>query len=233
MLPSLWPWAFLATNLVISLHCVCYNFAFLFISYYPVGLRADVLAISTHFFINPLLRASLAQFPLLYLFWAYWLIFLPCQPILPLYSLGFFNPFTTSLPLFTPMGLLLNSLGFLGLFTMFLPLITFLGLLAIKASPLSLPIHFLGFPDSFTSFLPLIIPMGLLFHSLGFLSPFTTSLPLFIFMGLLAINPAALAHWACFLISLLLCLPFPSYLLYCWASSAVGINNVIDRYKEI
>ena len=172
MLPSLWPWAFLATNLVISFHCVCYNFAFLFISYYPVGLRADVLAISTHFFINPLLRASLAQFPLLYLFWAYWLIFLPCQPILPLYSLGFFNPFTTSLPLFTPMGLLLNSFSFLSLFTTLLPLITFLGLLAIKANPLSLPIHSLGFPDPFTSFLPLIIPLGLLLHSLGFLGPY-------------------------------------------------------------
>ena len=183
MLPSLWPWAFLATNLVISLHCVYYNFAFLFISYYPVGLRADVLAISTHFFINPLLRASLAQFPLLYLFWAYWLIFLPCQPILPLYSLGFFNPFTTSLPLFTPMGLLLNSFGFLGLFTTLLRLITFLGLLAIKANPLSLPIHSLGFSDPFTSFLSLIIPLGLLLHSLGFLGPFTTSLPLFYFRG--------------------------------------------------
>ena len=132
MLHSLWPWAFLATNPAILLYCVYYNFAFLFISYHPVDLQANVPAISTHFFIKPLLRASLAHFPRLYLFWAYWLIFLPCQPILPFYSLGFFSPFITSLTLFTPMGLLLNSLGFLGLFTMLLPLITFLGLLAIK-----------------------------------------------------------------------------------------------------
>ena len=41
----------------------------------------------------------------------------------------------------------------------------------------------------------------------------------FILMGLLAINPAILAYWACFLIPL----PFSfSHLLYCWASFVVG-----------
>ena len=121
----------LAINPTIPLHCVCYNFVFLFTSYYPMSLRVDVPAISTYFFINPLLRASLAHLPYLYLFWACWPTFLPCQPILPLYSLGFLGPFTSSLPLFTPMGLLLNSLDFLNPFTTSLPCITLLGLLAI------------------------------------------------------------------------------------------------------
>ena len=97
-----------------------------------MGLRADVLAMSTHFFVNPLLKASLAHFPRLYLFWAYWPTFLPRQPILPPFSLGLLGPFATSLPLFTPMGLLLNSQDFLGPFTTLLPLISFLGILAIK-----------------------------------------------------------------------------------------------------
>ena len=132
MLSSLWPWTFLAINPAMSFHCVCYNFVFLFISYYLVGLRADVPTVSTHFFINPLLRAFLVHFPRLYLFWACWPTFLPCQPVLPLYSLGFLGQFTSSTPLFTPMGLLLNSFGFLGHFTTSLPLITLLGFLAIK-----------------------------------------------------------------------------------------------------
>ena len=121
----------LATNPAIPLHCVYYNFVFLFNSYYPMGLRANVPAVSTHFFINPLFRASLTHLPRLYLFWACWPTFLLCQPILPLYSLGFLNPFTSYLPLFTLMGLSLNSLGFLGPFTTYLPLITLLGLLVI------------------------------------------------------------------------------------------------------
>ena len=119
MLPSLWSWAFLATNRATSLCCVYYSFAFLFISYYLVGLLADVPTMSTHFFVNPLLRAFLAHFPCHYLFWAYWPTLLSRQPILPPYSLGFLNPFTTTLPLFTPMDLLLNSLGFIGPFYTF------------------------------------------------------------------------------------------------------------------
>ena len=121
----------LATNPTIPLHCVYYNFIFLFTSYCPMGLRANVPAVSNHFFINPLYRDSLAHLPCIYLFWACWPTFLPCQPILPLYSLGFLGPFTSSLPLFTPMGLLLNSLDFLNPFTTSLPRITLLGLLAI------------------------------------------------------------------------------------------------------
>ena len=60
----------LATDPAISLHRVCYNFTSFFISYYLVGLRADAPVVPTHFFINLLLRTSLARFPRLYLFWA-------------------------------------------------------------------------------------------------------------------------------------------------------------------
>ena len=60
----------LATNPIISLHCIYYRFTSLFISYYPTGLQADVPAMLAHFFINLLLRASLAHFPHLCLFWA-------------------------------------------------------------------------------------------------------------------------------------------------------------------
>ena len=91
---------------------------------------------------------------------------------LPLYSLGFLSLFTSSLPLFTLMGLLLNSLGFLNPFTTFLPFITHMGLLTIipaTSAQLSLPLYSLGFLNSFASYLPLIIPMGLPCHSLGFL----------------------------------------------------------------
>ena len=105
------------------------------------------------------------------------------------------------------------------------------GLIGHSASPLSLPIHSLGFPNPFTSSLPLIIPIGLL-HSSGLLGPFTHSLPLFIFVGLLAINPAASAPWACFLISLPFYPSFPSHLLYYWASSVVG-PFVKNGHKKI
>ena len=60
----------LAVNPAISLHCACYSFTSLFISYYPMGLRADALVMPAHFFINLLLKASLAHFPYLYLFGA-------------------------------------------------------------------------------------------------------------------------------------------------------------------
>ena len=177
------------------LHCVGYSFVFPFTSYYPVGLQADVPVVSTHCFINPLLRATLSHLPHLYLLWAYWPSFLPCQPVLPLYSLGFLGPFTSSFALFTPMGLLLNSLGFFGSFTTSLPLIILMGLLTI-------------------------IPA---MAALGILNPFISSLLLVIFMGLLAINPSTLAHWSCFLISLPFCpfVFFSSSLLlgffFCWA----------------
>ena len=60
----------LAINPIILLHRVCHYFVFLFTSYYRVGLRADIPAVSTYFFINPLLRASFTHLPRLYLFWA-------------------------------------------------------------------------------------------------------------------------------------------------------------------
>ena len=159
---------------------------------------------------------------LFFLLWAYWPSFMPCQPILLLYSLGFLDPFTSSLHLFTLMGLLLNSLGLLGPFTLSLPLITLMGLLAIiPVMSTRFTILFFGLPRPIYFFFTSFSPMGLLLHSLGILGPFISSLPFVIFMGLLAINLAILAHWACFFISLSFCPSFSSHLLYCWASSAL------------
>ena len=59
----------LATDPTISLHVAYYNFISLFISYYLMGLWADTPTVPANFFINLLLRASLAHFPYLYLFW--------------------------------------------------------------------------------------------------------------------------------------------------------------------
>ena len=42
-----------------------------FISCYPMGLWTDTLVVSAHFFLNLLLKASLAHFSHLYLFWAH------------------------------------------------------------------------------------------------------------------------------------------------------------------
>ena len=71
----------LAIDLAISLYCACYCFSSLFISCYPVGLQAYAPTVLAHFFINLLLRAFLAYFPYLYLFWALLATFLLCQPI--------------------------------------------------------------------------------------------------------------------------------------------------------
>ena len=94
----------LAINLVVLLHCVCYSFVFPFTSYYPVGLWADVLVVSACCFINHWLKASLTHLPHIYLLWTYWPSFLSCQPVLPLYSLGFLSSFTSFLPLFYSYG---------------------------------------------------------------------------------------------------------------------------------
>ena len=59
----------LATDPTISLHVAYSNFISLFISYYLMGLWADTPTVPANFFINLLLRASLAHFPYLYLFW--------------------------------------------------------------------------------------------------------------------------------------------------------------------
>ena len=90
----------LATDSTISLHRAYYSFTSPFISCYPMGLRADVPVVPTHFFINLLLRASLARFLHLYLYWALLAnILAVCQPISLLHSFGFLGPFTSSLPL--------------------------------------------------------------------------------------------------------------------------------------
>ena len=60
----------LAIKPAISLHHVCHSFTSPFISCYSVGLQAGAPTVPAHFFINLLLRASLAHFSYLYLFWA-------------------------------------------------------------------------------------------------------------------------------------------------------------------
>ena len=138
-----------------------------------------------------------ATIALFFLLWAYWPSFLPCQPILLLYSLGFLGPFTSSLHLFTLMGLLLNYLDlpskpFYSIFTSYYSY----GLIGHYSCHVNPFYHFILWASSapFTSSLPLFTPLGLLLHSLSFLNPFISSLPLIIFMGLLAINLATLAH---------------------------------------
>ena len=115
----------LATDSAISLHRAYYSFTSPFISCYPMGLRADVLVVPVHFFINLLLRASLAHFLHLYLYWAS-LANIPAVPahfiisFLGLSRLSYFI-FTS----FTLMGFLLDPLGFLGLITTSLSFIAF------------------------------------------------------------------------------------------------------------
>ena len=60
----------LVTDPATSFHRAYYSFTSLLISCYPVGLQADAPVVLAHFFINLLLRVSLAHFPYLYLFWA-------------------------------------------------------------------------------------------------------------------------------------------------------------------
>ena len=141
----------LATDPTISLHRACYNFNSFFISCYPIGLWADTPAVPTHFFINLLLRASLAHYPHLYLFWA----LLPNIPAMPTHFTTSFleipRPIYSFFTSFTPMGFLLNSLGFLSPITTSLPLITFRAYWPLSQSNeftnsfsrLPQPIHFL------------------------------------------------------------------------------------------
>ena len=146
---------FLAIEPTISLYHVCYSFTSPFISCYSVGLQADAPTVPAHFFINLLLRASLAHFSHLYLFWA----LLANIPVVPAHFTTSFlelpRPVYFLFTSFTPMGFLLNSLGFFGPITISLILITFWAYW-----PLSRPIEFtnlfLGLPRSiyffFTSF---------------------------------------------------------------------------------
>ena len=119
--PFLWPWAFWL--LILPYHFIAPTIALplFFISCYLVGLRADAPAMPTHFFISFLLKASLAYFPHLYLFWA-WLAYIPV--ILAHFTtsfLGLSPPIYLFSTFFTFMGFLLDSLGFLGLITTSLP----------------------------------------------------------------------------------------------------------------
>ena len=60
----------LAVDPAIPLHYACYSITFPFYFLLPISLRADAPTVPAHFFINILLKASLAHFPHLYLFWA-------------------------------------------------------------------------------------------------------------------------------------------------------------------
>lgn len=125
-----------------------------FFSCYPVGLQADTPAVPTHFFIKLLLRASLANFPHPYLFWAL-LANIPTMPAHFIISfLGLPRPIYFFFTSFTLMGFLLDPLGFLSPITASLPLITFRAYW-----PLSQPNEFTD------SFLELPWPIYLFFTS--------------------------------------------------------------------
>ena len=114
----------LTIDSAISLHRACYSFtSFFFISCYPMGLRADVPAVPAHFFINLLLKASLAYFPHLYLFW----VLLANIPIMLAYFifLGLPQPIYFLFTSFTLMGFLVDLLSFLNPITTSLHFITF------------------------------------------------------------------------------------------------------------
>ena len=115
----------LAIDPAISLHRTCYSFTSLFISCYPVGLRANAPTVPAHFFINFLLIASLTHFPYLYHFWA----LLANIPTVPAHFIISFIRFPWPIYFFfisfTLMDFLLDLLSFLGLITTSLPLITF------------------------------------------------------------------------------------------------------------
>ena len=123
--------ALLAVDPAIPLHCVCYSITFPFYFLLPMSLRADAPAVPAHFFINILLKASMAHFPHLYLFWAL-LANIPVVSahFIPRAYLAHYFFFTS----FTPMGFLLYPLSFLDPITTSLSLIYFSGLLAFKSS---------------------------------------------------------------------------------------------------
>ena len=114
----------LAINSAIPLHHACYSITFLFNSCYPVDLQADVPIVPTHFFINLLLRASLAHFSHFYLFWVllakipivlahFTISFLGLPRLIYLfYSYGLFTKF---FGLFQPNYYIFTSDHFLGL----------------------------------------------------------------------------------------------------------------------
>ena len=203
----------LAIDPAISLHRTCYSFTSLFISCYPVGLRANAPTVPAHFFINFLLIASLTHFPYLYHFWA----LLANIPTLLAHFIPW--PIYFFFTYFTSIGFLLNPLGFLDLITTFLPLTTLRAYWPLSQSN--------EFTNSFTSHLPLIVSMGLLLHSLGFINPFTSSLLVIILVDLLAIIPAILSYWACFTIFSPHFLHIVGLLLLLGPLLKVGINTCL------
>ena len=158
----------LAIEPTISLHCAYYSFTSFFISCYPMGLQANAPTAPTHFFIHLLLRASLAHFSHLYLFWA----LLANIAAVPTHFTTSFLEFPWLVyfffTYFTLMGLFLDSLGFLGPITISLSLITFWAYW-----PLSRPIEFTNlFPE---------LPRPIYFFFISFYSNGLTTL----FFGLL------------------------------------------------
>ena len=96
---------------------------FFYISCYLVGLRANAPSVPAHFFINLLLKASLAYFPHLYLFW----VLLANIPIMLAYFifLGLSQPIYFIFTSFTLMSFLVDPLSFLSPITTSLHFITF------------------------------------------------------------------------------------------------------------
>ena len=83
-----------------------------------------------------------ATIALFFLLWAYWPSFCHVNPFYHFILWASSAPFTSSLPLFTPLGLLLHSLGIISLFIFSLPLVIFMGLLAINPA---IPAHWACF----------------------------------------------------------------------------------------
>ena len=172
---------FLAIEPTISLYHVCYSFTSPFISCYSVGLQADAPTVPAHFFINLLLRASLAHFSHLYLFWA----LLANIPVVPAHFTTSFlelpRPVYFLFTSFTPMGFLLNSLGFFGPITISLILITFWAYW-----PLSRPIEFTnsfpGLPRPIYFFFTSFYSHGLTTSLFGLPQPIYLFFPSFLFL---------------------------------------------------
>ena len=133
----------LVTDPTTSFHRACYSFTSLLISCYLVGLRADAPIVLAHFFINLLLRASLAHFPHLYLFWALLANIFVVLVYFTTSFLGLSRAIYFFFTSFTPMDFLLVSLGFLS------PITTSLHFVTISAYwLLSQPIDFTNsFPE--------------------------------------------------------------------------------------
>ena len=118
---------------------------------------ADAPTVPAHFFINLLLRASLAHFPYLYLFWALLanILIVPTHLIISFLRLPW--PIYFSYTSFTLMGFFVRSSGLSRPNYHILTSYYFLGLLSFKLNPISLLIYILDILGPFTSFLPLIM----------------------------------------------------------------------------